>query len=312
LGVRALNFIDQLEFEIQQVLKNPDNPIISGKYFASRETGLASGLSGLSLSLGQNPWKPIVSISDSFHPDVFSCELMFEKDSVAILNYDKVNIPVMPKLGDLFTGRCNTTWSEMALNLPFSYYDFESDPGPVIRKGLAHGELIREFVKWIHDPKKLTQNFATSENSFDTNGWCNGRSGFLVVSALRQIYVGEDFRRDFFENEFEKLLSSTTNSDLSNEDFGLCHGISGVLVTLAALARLLSDPHRISRVKQLYEEFLSRDVLLNLLTANEVDCSWLTGVAGVVWGYKVVLEKPTFNPLAPFDAKIFSNIKYKP
>ena len=311
-GRPYLNLIDQLEFEIQKVLQKPDYPVISGAYFASRETGLATGLSGLSLSLGRNPWKPIISISHSIYPDIFSCELKFDEDSMTILNRDEVNISVQPRLGDLFTGTCNTTWSEMALNLPFTNEDFEDNPGPVVRQGLAHGELIRDFVKWIISPNRQGQKFVTSENSFDTNGWCNGRSGFIVVSALRRIYLEEDFERDFFANEFEILFSSIEKSNLSSEDFGLCHGISGVLVTLAALARLLSDDQRLRQVKELYEELLSRETILNLLTVNEVDCSWLTGVSGVIWGYKAVLEQPTINPLVPFDAKIFSGFKYKP
>jgi hypothetical protein len=101
----------------------------------------------------------------------------------------------------------------MALNLPFTYEDFEDSPGPVVRQGLAHGELIRDFVKWIISPSEQGQNFDASENSFDTNGWCNGRSGFLVVSVLRQIYFGGDFERDFFVNEFETLFGSIEKSN---------------------------------------------------------------------------------------------------
>ena len=127
-----------------------------------------------------------------------------------------------------------------------------------------------------------------------------------------KIYAGRGSQTDFLKNEFDTVLNSISNSDLSTEDFGLCHGISGVLVSLAALARLLSDPQRLSKVEELYEYLLSRDRLLNLLNANEVDCTWLTGVSGVIWGYKVVLEKPTFNALVPFDSRIFSVTKCKP
>jgi hypothetical protein len=210
LGVLALNLIDQLEFEIQSVLQKPSYPVISGKYFASRETGLATGLSGLSLSLGQNLWKPIVGISDSMHSDIFSCKLFFEMDSVAILSHDKVNTPFKPDLGDIFTGICNTTWSEMVLNLPFSNHDFEDNPGSVIRRGIAHGDLIRDFVKWLRDPNRMNQNVATSENVFEMKGWCNGNSGFLIVSALRQIYSGVEIQRDFFENEFRIQIRNKT------------------------------------------------------------------------------------------------------
>ena len=307
-----MKLIDQLEYEINQVLINPDYPVVSAKNFASRDTSLATGLSGLKLALGRNLWKPIFEIRNLMSLDIFSSELKVEEDSVSILNHGEFDIASKPLLGDLFTGRCNKTWSELTMNLPLSYGNFESNSGPVVRKGLAHGDLIRDFVKWINNSEGQNHNFFKSEDSYDTNGWCNGRSGFLVVSVLSQIYAGGDFQRVFLENEFDALLVSIRRSNSSTEDFGLCHGTSGVLVILAGLARLLNDHQRLNQVNVLYADLLSRDVLQNLLTTHEIDCSWLTGVSGVIWGYKAILKKPTFNPLAPFDSQIFLGFKRKP
>ena len=308
-----MNFFQFLEKELELAIRNPDYPIMAGANFASRESGLAIGISGLEWTTGRNLWKPIKQKREIENIDIFSAELKFEESQISFLDsLDNRDVQKIAELGDLFSGLSNQVWSQIVLNLPITHIQVSDSQNEIVRAGLAHGELIRDFTKWILDSGSPKPNFSTSESKFESNGWCNGNSGFLVISCLVQIEMGlTDIPKDLFV-QFDKIFDSLATTSVDNLDSGLCHGTSGILVTLAGVARFLKDNERLIKVQTLFEEIFSSGAAFQLDPQRDLDCSWLTGMAGLLWAQKVLHEKPVFNPLVPFDSTTFLPIRRKP
>ena len=298
--------IGLLESQIRYISANPVSPILVTKFSASRDSSLATGTSGLELALSDNPFSGIDGQSLESCFDIFSAQFEFGNGKFKIIGREFVETNFPLEIGDLFVGRCNLLWTELVLGTPISSVTYSNVKGRVQSIGLGHGELIRDFARWmlVNPSKKI--EFETSEHIFDSNGWCNGSAGHLSIAVLTHIFGSRKIDFNFIQDRFDSILDSIDLNESSDFSLGLCHGVSGVLVSLAGVARFIGDIRRLRMVQLIFNQVFTRSRLLNTLELNEVDCSWLTGAAGIVWAYKVIQKQPTFNPIAPFDSSCFS------
>jgi hypothetical protein len=298
----ALTFLHSLEISIREVLNEPQFPIQSGTNFASREEGLASGLSGLVLmsSAATN------SISEQ-NFEHSKCRNIFTSNfsGQSFSNGDPEVEPSI--LGDVFEGSANRVWTDLVFNRFIPRVHPNTLPGNVVRTGLGHGELVREFVLWYSKVGSSPQDpFETSEKNLTTPGWCNGLAGEVAVQSL-VAHV-----RPTIGNKNTLLASLDNLIDLFSEDFkslefGLCHGFSGSLVTALGVARQLGADSRAYKVREIFANLAQPDCIVDLAPGLYLDSSWLTGSAGLVWASKVMERIPLVNPLLPIDS-----LAYKP
>ena len=190
-----MNLMENLRKQIEQVIQDSGSPIVAGENWASRDNGLSSGLSGLNLALFQADDRSSLAGVKAPIANLFSADLEFRNGDLYI-NEEAIHAPTRhpPILGDLFTGVCNNIWTSLVLNHPISPERFKLDTGPVIRPGLGHGELIREFVLWYCNHKVNNTEFLLSEMEFEGAGWCNGEAGLLVIETLANLVSNKSFK----------------------------------------------------------------------------------------------------------------------
>lgn len=304
-------FAQKYETDLKALLANPHYPIIADREFALRGIDFCSGVSGIICSLGDNAFKPILLPSNMSDLDIFTCTFLFLEDSISIESHKILTKEPFLNLGDLFYGECNSLWAHLVLGQHKESRYFIDSPGKKISKGLAHGELIRDFTKWfyVHEIEKC--EFSTSEFEFDSFAWCNGLSGFLVIEILVDILKTEKIVPKFSISHFDALIDLIQISEVQFKSFNLCHGLAGASVVLAGVARYFEDLKRLNKVREIFQKIFDKNQLIEFRQDNQVDSSWLTGVAGLIWANKVIERRPYINPIVPFDSEIFA-AKYKP
>ena len=294
----------QIEEGVVRLLADTHMPIQAAKDWAGRGKLLATGESGLILCLleGTNQ----LSIEGASTTDVFSWEFVSAGGKFKLENQTPT-VEGEHYLGDIFEGECAEFWTALVCRKSYFRKTTDLRKGVVVRPGLAHGEIIRELFEWYTSRKESTSPFTPSELEFRGGGWCNGSSGLAVGYCIAAKIAGEsDLSKELSKHYFAELLSWVEQNFITAEA-GLCHGVSGVLTVLAGLARELGAKKKLSKVEELYRELLSQFGHLRYPDDLVLDASWLTGSAGIIWGYKAVKQIPNFNPLFPIDSRVWKS-----
>jgi hypothetical protein len=293
---------------LTSILHDCRQPVMSGKYSASRDDSLATGTSGIALalieleSLSANQVRASKPLNDIFSstlveitPDCNAYELFNDAEEVGTT------------MGDLFSGFACATWTRLTVHQPQTLALYTEGPGSVVRPGLGHGELVREFTRWLHGNSDHSQEFTPSEMQFQSHGWCNGTSGLLCTKA-----IAAAFRRESSDeiSELRYLASGLLNQSLSSLAYlgpTLCHGLPGLLVVCAGIARMLNDPDLQRTTNSIFEAVDWDDLITHIPADTYTDASWLTGTAGVLWAKSVIQKTPLVNPLLPIDSKFYQD-----
>jgi hypothetical protein len=178
-----------------------------------------------------------------------------------------------------------------------------SGKGSITRPGLGHGELARDLALFINQQQKPPVPFHTQELEYESFGWCNGYGGLLVATGISDYLTTPGKASQTLLELLDRALD-----DLDSQfelEIGLCHGLAGLAVLTAGIGRTFSLPHHLDRAVNSFDKLLTRESLLRIPATLDVDASWLTGAAGVVWASSVMRKQPSINPIFPIDSSLF-------
>jgi len=300
--------IDQksLANDLEAILSDPLRPIVADKFNATKDRSLATGTSGVALALieSQTSTPHNVDRTGSID-DVFSASLTIADERLVVSGTTTRSETRDTDIGDVFTGYSCKCWSRLVLGQEIPHEAFSDRPGGVVRPGLGHGELIRDFARWISEPSSPRPRFQTSEESFPGLGWCNGIAGLIsakTCAAVRRSARDEDGLNLI---QLTRKALSTNYSVLLDMGPSLCHGLPGFLVICAGVARVFQQNDLLHDVFELAESLLTYELQVSIPTDVYLDASWLTGSAGILWAISAIRRKPILNPLLPYDARIY-------
>lgn len=294
--------IEKIARDLHKVLKDPSIPIQANENWGSRDNSLAGGTSGILLALFEFTGDGDLKLQETDR-DIFSVSFVasqpinFSSDSSSIQGVAE------QVLGDVFEGYCNTVWTNLTLGREIVAETYNPRSGIVERPGIGHGDLIRDFTRWIVEDRPNKQQFSTLDISFQGGGWCNGAAGLEVIRTLVANFSDEISLRDL-EAAGHKMLHWA--SDHSNDlEFGLCHGISGIAVSAMGIARYLHSDDLAHHAANVFNDCLHQHNLTRYPDDLWTDYSWLTGTAGVLWAHCVLNQTPLINPIIPIDSQIY-------
>jgi hypothetical protein len=211
-------------------------------------------------------------------------------------------------LGDIFEGFCAAVWTSLVTRTT-GPREFRGEAhGSVNRPGLAHGETIRELCKAVAEGADTPLSLE-ERGQVQGAGWCNGRSGII---AARLVHMStrplEKTDRDSILEECWSILEDVQKHHGVME-VGLCHGSMGALVVITGAGRLLNYPEITNVARDVSEMIIRSSSMMNINENYLIDASWLTGVAGVLWGSSCMEQSPTLNPLLPLDSRLYENTR---
>jgi hypothetical protein len=294
----------QAENLLRRIALSPDWPVQAGPNWASRNTSIATGTSGIWLAIFEAETSNVELDSLSFPiSDIFSAEFLGDHGSFQITSpamSDKLH------LGDIFEGFCAAVWTSLVTRTTGPKKFVVNTHGSVDRPGLAHGETIRELCKVIAQGADESL-LLTEMEQVQGVGWCNGRSGIVAAKLVQMSTKPLDAtERDLIVKE-SWLILEEVRQHYSAMEVGLCHGSMGALVVVNGAGRLLDSPAITSAAKDLSRTILSSPSVMNIHKDYLVDASWLTGVAGLLWGARCMLHPPVLNPLLPIDSRQYED-----
>lgn len=294
-----------LQREISRILKDAHVPIVAGENWAARSRDLAAGLAGLRITVDDIFYRNINLVVHDACRDIFTSHVAENENINASIEFrNSPHFKVTEKLGDLFEGSCNLVWTDLVFARQSIQKLVNAETGQVTRPGLGHGELIRDFTLWYSGNKFSRPKFETSDDDFELFGWCNGKAGYLVIMTLASI-LGNSLPQKELLSLVDLLISELELETAASGGFSLCHGFSGAMAAALGTSRLLESEIRISKLQTLYATKFSSLDLANISNELTVDCSWLTGVSGLLWIEKSMSKIPLVNPIVPFDSLLF-------
>ena len=201
--------------------------------------------------------------------------------------------------GDLMDGPPGIAWARFCVGFPGARM-----PEQLLvatKPGLAHGQLVSRALPdgaFAAIGQHSEQHAAELTACRRTPGWCNGLAGVAVAFSTPALLAGDSDAR----TEVEASVTSLLACDLTEVgDLGLCHGLLGVAVVLAGAGRLYSWTECTVQADRILDAVVDR-----LESAEPSDwqtnLTWLTGAAGILWGFGAVARRPRVNPLFPLDS----------
>lgn len=291
---------------LKAILQNPYIPLFANTNSANRDDSLATGTSGLVLALLEYERNDTTEfqIAGSVE-DIFSATLLELDGGIQFHKPHKYENSSETHVGDLFTGFACKVWSRLVLNQEVPLSIVSDKAGAVVRPGLGHGDLIREFTRWIISAGSTKSEFEPIENHFSDYGWCNGQAGLASALAVSGFYIGIlNQKSEFLIGLIKNLLNAST-SDLLKLGPTLCHGLPGLLVVCSGVARILNQDALLQLSIKKFDSLVTLELMTQLDPDIFVDATWLTGGAGVIWAHSAVRKRPMINPLLPCDAQIW-------
>jgi len=291
-----------IEQDLEKLLEAEGTAIQASRSWASRDASLATGTSGIRLALAEaSPEKLALRFDSEIH-NIFGVELKTTANGLRLENAT----PFVEQdfLGDVFVGQANKIWSRFCLGLKQETSPVTNGQGSITRPGLGHGELARDLALFINQQQPL-EPFHTQELDYESFGWCNGYGGLLVATGISD-YLNSPGKASQALLELLDRALEDLNSQ-SDHEIGLCHGLAGLAVLTAGIGRTFSLAHHLDRAINSFDKLLTRESLLRIPATLDVDASWLTGAAGVVWASSVMRKQPSVNPIFPIDSYLFMN-----
>lgn len=295
----------KLSIRLQEILDDSRAPVLAGEDFASRDSSLATGTSGVQLALAEYFGEANrLPIDTSLTTNIFDAEIGCGW-----------KVPHKPReetgaldLGDIFDGHIGLLWTDLVLGRtlrPTVTRRLEQDSDPL--PGLAHGLLARSlFSSLVKGQQKLDESRLGALTG--RSGWCNGFAGKAVALAT----IDNTNRSASHLNECLLLARSAVSQadQLSrNANLSLCHGLAGVAVVCAGLFRQYREPEfeELSQLtlNALHSGWARRWTRPEML----VDNSWLTGAAGLLWATSAVRRLPWINPIFPTDSSVSQSLE---
>lgn len=300
---------DNLKLELRKILMSRKIPIQAARNWASRNTNIATGTSGLEFALIA-PEKGSYKILalDSSISNIFESDFRESDQGYILRSTEKNRLEAV--LGDVFEGECNRLWTHLTLGFELTDQTNSQKPGAVIRPGIGHGDVIRSFYKWYFEGLPNKEEFETSEDAFQGIGWCNGLAGLLATQGLVDVLLGKREPSPATRRNLANLIQALRGLSEETES-GLCHGVSGALVVATGVSRVFDLRSEFATLKNIESVALNSNSPLSLPDNLDVDSSWITGSAGLVWATSVLQDKPIFNPLFPPDSLSFTNASLK-
>lgn len=300
--------IDQksLANDLTAILNDPLRPIVADKFNATKDRDLATGTSGVALALHEFQTSTAHFVdATGFIDDVWSASLTFADGNLVVAGAKTRSESRATDIGDVFTGYSCKCWSRLVFGQEIPLETFSDKPGGVVRPGLGHGELIRDFARWISKPSFPQPSLHTSEESFPGLGWCNGIAGLISVKTCAAVRRGERDQDRLNLIQLTEGALNTKRSILLDLGPSLCHGLPGLLVICAGVARVFQQNDLLQEVFHVADSLLTKELQVSLPTDVYLDASWLTGSAGILWAISAIRRKPNINPLLPYDARIY-------
>lgn len=302
-GMKPLNeFIDSVQRDLEYLLGAHETPIQASRSWASRDVSLSTGTSGIFLALAESSVENVVIQFDSDIHNIFGAEIKEGSNGLRLENAAPDS--EQDFLGDIFVGEANRIWSRFCLGIDQKSSLVTEGQGSINRPGLGHGELARDLARFINQTHNPAEPFNTQELHFDSFGWCNGYAGLMVATGIYDNLTtpGKASRPllELLDRALQDLDSQV------EQEIGLCHGLSGLAVVTAGISRSFSLPNHLERAINSFDKIVTAESLLRIPATLDVDASWLTGAAGVVWASRVIRKQPSINPIFPIDSSTFS------
>lgn len=288
---------------LNAILQDPYIPLFANTNSANRDNSLATGTSGLVLALLEYERTDTTEfqIAGSVE-DIFSATLLEIDGGLQFHKPDRYENSSGTHVGDLFTGFACKVWSRLVLNQEIPLGIVSDKAGAVVRPGLGHGDLIREFTRWIISARSTKSEFEPIEKQFSDFGWCNGQAGLASALAVSSFYMGIMDEKSQILIELIRNLLNASSSYLLKLGPTLCHGLPGLLVVCAGVARILNQDALVQLSIEKFDSLVTLELMTQLDPDIYVDATWLTGGAGIIWAHSAVRKRPMINPLLPCDA----------
>ena len=288
---------------LSNVLRDDSLPVEAARTWASRGTSLSQGISGLTLALAEACDPPLCSlVASTTVGSIFASTLTSHSDQARLEILDMPGAESELALGDVFAGYCSLVWTDLVLARPIRRLDYQPGVGTVERPGVGHGDLIRDLVQWLLASEDARGEFSSDDDVYDSGGWCYGQAGLAAVLAIAKLNAGLSKGDESRLREMPAKLIEAAYCERADSEVGLCHGVAGMLVAAIGVARLYDDQVEIAAVQQAFDQIVDDQSMIKINESLDVDCSWLTGLAGVVWAQQVMLRPPLINPIFPLDA----------
>jgi len=294
--------LDKLLDRCRLVLDDNTLPVMAAHSGANRGNSFAQGLSGIRLAIAEMSGEALELQSTSKAESVFESEISWNPTSGSLRfssSYEKDSERI---LGDVFTGECARIWSDIVLGQVPRIDIPNRLPGSVLRPGIGHGELIRDFAIWLSN--LCEGDFLSPEEVFPLGGWCYGQAGLASILSLVNHFGALASSQTEQLRAMPEVLIDCVKNEKSTAESGLCHGTAGMLVVAIGVARLLDDHSLIEKVQSVFRECVDNEAIIKFHPELEVDCSWLTGSSGIAWASAVMEKSPIVNPLFPLDTKL--------